>query len=112
MPSRKAASTSKKKTTKKKVAKKATTKTKSSKKRTTRRKATVKETTEQAGGSVGKLHVRQVRSGIGSPQTSRRTLTALGLKHHQDEVVVRDNPSIRGMLRRVRHLISVRPEEE
>jgi large subunit ribosomal protein L30 len=55
--------------------------------------------------------VRQVRSGIGHAATFRRTLRALGLKHHQDEVVVPDNPSMRGMLRRVHHLVRVIGEE-
>jgi len=116
MPSRaegKATSRPKKKTTKKKVAKKAAaTKATATKKKTTKRKAAVKEPTEPAARSLGKLHVRQVRSGIGSSRVLRRTLTALGLKHHQDEVVVPDNPSIRGMLRKVHHLVSVRPEGE
>ena len=71
--------------------------------KTTKKKATRK--TQQ------RLRVRQVKSGIRHPWRMRRTLTALGLKHHQDEVVVPDNPSIRGMLRRVHHLVSVTPEE-
>lgn len=57
------------------------------------------------------LRVKQVRSGIGHAATYRRTLTSLGLKHHQDEVVVRDHPAIRGMLRKVWYLVSVRPVE-
>jgi ribosomal protein L30 len=55
--------------------------------------------------------VKQVRSGIGHAATYRRTLVALGLKHHQDEVVVRDVPSVRGMLRKVWNLVSVRSVE-
>jgi large subunit ribosomal protein L30 len=55
--------------------------------------------------------VKQVRSGIGHAETYKRTLEALGLKHHQDEIVVRDNPSVRGMLTKVRHLVLVRPVE-
>jgi large subunit ribosomal protein L30 len=34
-------------------------------------------------------------------------LRALGLRHHQDEVVKEDGPSIRGMLRTVSHMIEV-----
>jgi large subunit ribosomal protein L30 len=60
--------------------------------------------------SEGKLIVKQVKSGIGHAQTYRRTLRALGLRHHQAEIVVRDNPSIRGMLTKVHHLVSVRPQ--
>ncbi|MEE8191284.1 MAG: 50S ribosomal protein L30 [Gemmatimonadales bacterium] len=55
--------------------------------------------------------MRQVRSGIGHAAAYRRTLRALGLKHHQDETVVPDNPSTRGMIHKVRHLVSVTPEE-
>ena len=58
-----------------------------------------------------RLIVKQVKSGIGHAETYRRTLTALGLRHHQAEIVVKDNPSIRGMLAKVHHLVSVRPQE-
>ena len=57
----------------------------------------------------GGLSVKQVRSGIGHADTYRRTLKALGLRHHQQQVVVADNPSIRGMLFKVRHLVEVTP---
>jgi large subunit ribosomal protein L30 len=56
---------------------------------------------------AGSLTVKQVRSGIGHAATYRRTLVALGLKHYQDEVVVVDNPTMRGMLHKVRHLVRV-----
>ena len=58
-----------------------------------------------------KLRVKQVRSGIGHAYTYRRTLAALGLRHHQAEIVVADTPSVRGMLFKVAHLVRVRPEE-
>ncbi len=58
-----------------------------------------------------RVRVRQVRSGIGRRRDFRRTLEALGIKHHQGEVVVTRNPAIDGMLYKVRHLISVTPEE-
>jgi len=57
----------------------------------------------------GQLRIRQVRSGIGRPAPERRTLDALGLKHHQDEVVKTDHPALRGMLYQVRHLIAGTP---
>ncbi|TLY53962.1 MAG: 50S ribosomal protein L30, partial [Gemmatimonadetes bacterium] len=55
------------------------------------------------------MRILQVRSGIGRPALERRTLEALGLKHHQDAVVKKDHPSLRGMLRQVRHLVEVTP---
>ena len=58
---------------------------------------------------TGKLHIRQVRSGIGRPASERQTLAALGLKHHQDSVVKSDHPALRGMLYQVRHLVAVTP---
>ncbi len=60
----------------------------------------------------GQLRVKQVRSGIGHPARLRRTLRSIGLRHHQDVVVVTDTPSIRGMLFQVRHLVQVTQAEE
>lgn len=61
--------------------------------------------------TTARLRVKQVRSGIGHRQDFRRTLEALGIRHHQDEVVVKRSPAIDGMLYKVRHLIRVTPEE-
>ena len=59
----------------------------------------------------GKLRIKQVRSGSGKPHRTKRTLEALGLKHHQDEVVHADHPALRGMLQQVRHLVEVTPAD-
>lgn len=56
------------------------------------------------------LRVKQVKSGIGHAETYRRTLRALGLRHHQQEIVVHDTPSARGMLHKVRYLVRVTEE--
>jgi large subunit ribosomal protein L30 len=53
------------------------------------------------------IQIRQVKSGIGAQRKQQDTLRALGLKHHQDIVVQPDNPAIRGMVNRVRHLVVV-----
>ena len=58
------------------------------------------------------LQVKQIRSGIGRSETMRRTLKALGLRHHQYTTTVTNTPSIQGMLYKVRHLIEVTPVEE
>jgi len=55
----------------------------------------------------GKLRIKQVRSGSGHSYRMKRTLEALGLKHHQDVVVHADHPALRGMLNQVRHLVEV-----
>jgi large subunit ribosomal protein L30 len=62
--------------------------------------------------SLGQLQIKQVRSAIGHPHPVRRTLEAIGLKHHQDVVIKSDSPSLRGQLKQVRHLVEVTPVEE
>ena len=59
----------------------------------------------------GKIAVKQIRSLSGRPAKHRRTIEALGLKHHQQTVIHDDTPAIRGMIRQVTHLVSVRPLE-
>lgn len=60
----------------------------------------------------GKVKIRQVRSEIGHPETMRRTLRSLGLRHHQDEVIQQDTAALRGQINKVRHLVAVTPVEE
>ncbi|UCF21415.1 MAG: 50S ribosomal protein L30 [Gemmatimonadota bacterium] len=57
---------------------------------------------------MAKLRVRQVKSGLGAPRKIRRTLEALGLRH-QRAVVKPDNPAVRGMLFKIKHLVEVEP---
>lgn len=52
------------------------------------------------------LHIRQIKSGVGAPKDQRATLQALGLRH-QRSVTQKDNPAIRGMIFKVRHLVEV-----
>jgi large subunit ribosomal protein L30 len=59
-----------------------------------------------------RLTVKQIRSGIGHPETMRRTLKALGLNRHQAVSTLPNNASIRGMLFKVRHLVEVAPAQE
>ena len=71
-----------------------------------------KHTAKREEPTSGKVRITQVRSGIGHSWRMRRTLEALGLRHHQAEVVHQDSPSLRGQLKQVRHLIEVTPVEE
>jgi large subunit ribosomal protein L30 len=64
-----------------------------------------------AAEGAARLRVKQVRSDIGHGETYRRTLRALGIRHHQQEIVVGDTPGTRGMLHKVRHLVRVTREE-
>jgi len=58
------------------------------------------------------LRITQVVSGAGRPATHRATLRALGLRRHQQSVIKRDNPAIRGMIFQVQHLVRVEEIEE
>jgi large subunit ribosomal protein L30 len=60
----------------------------------------------------GSVRIKQVRSGIGHSWRMRATLEAIGLKHHQDEVVKEVTPGLRGQLKQVRHLVEVTPVNE
>ncbi|MBM4420390.1 MAG: 50S ribosomal protein L30 [Chloroflexi bacterium] len=54
------------------------------------------------------LQIRQRKSAIGEKETARRTLTALGLRRTGQTVSHDDSPSLRGMLRKVAHLVDVK----
>ncbi|MFO7652641.1 MAG: 50S ribosomal protein L30 [Candidatus Krumholzibacteriia bacterium] len=58
-----------------------------------------------------KLKIKQVRSVIGRPEKHRRVIASLGLRHHQAVVVHDDTPAIRGMIHKVRHLVTVEEVE-
>jgi large subunit ribosomal protein L30 len=61
---------------------------------------------------AAKLKVTQVHSQIGTKPKTRGTLRALGLRRPGDTNVLPDRPEIRGMLRRVPHLVTVESIEE
>jgi large subunit ribosomal protein L30 len=71
-----------------------------------------KQTPKPLPPTLGQLKITQVRSAIGHPHPVRRTLEAIGLKHHQQTVIKADTPSLRGQLKQVRHLVEVTPVEE
>jgi large subunit ribosomal protein L30 len=58
------------------------------------------------------LRVKQIRSEIGHPETMRRTLRSLGLRHHQQTVTLENSATVQGMLYKVRHLVEVTPAQE
>ena len=53
------------------------------------------------------IKIQQIKSKIGFPVDQKRTLQALGLRKISQVVEVEDTPSIRGMIRKVRHLVTV-----
>ena len=59
------------------------------------------------GAGVSALKITQVRSAIGQSQRHRGTLRALGLGKIGRSAEHKDSPQLQGMLRQVRHLVTV-----
>ena len=53
------------------------------------------------------IKIKQIKSGTGYPKDQKATLVALGLRKISQVVEIEDTPSMRGMLRKVHHLVSV-----
>lgn len=56
---------------------------------------------------MAQIKITQTKSRIGAPAVQKRTLDALGLKKMNHSVIHEDNPSIRGMVQAVHHLVEV-----
>ena len=55
----------------------------------------------------GRLTITQVKSGICTPKDQKATLVGLGFSRMGQKVVREDSPAVRGMIRKVRHLVEV-----
>jgi large subunit ribosomal protein L30 len=53
------------------------------------------------------LKITQIRSAIKRQQDQWLTLRALGIKKINHAVIRPDNPSVRGMVQKIRHLLEV-----
>ncbi len=53
------------------------------------------------------IKIKQIKSKIGAPADQKRTLQALGLHKISQVIEKEDNPVIRGMIRKVHHLVTV-----
>lgn len=53
------------------------------------------------------IEVKLVRSGVNRPETQQRTLRGLGLTRMNRTVRLKDTEAIRGMVRKVIHLVKV-----
>ena len=53
------------------------------------------------------IKIKQIKSKIGYPVDQKRTLQALGLHRISEVVEKEDTPVIRGMIRKVHHLVEV-----
>ncbi|MCA9682123.1 MAG: 50S ribosomal protein L30 [Myxococcales bacterium] len=58
-----------------------------------------------------KLKVTLVRSAIDRTQKQKDTVRGLGLRRLHHTVELEDTPAIRGMIRKVQHLVTVEPAD-
>jgi large subunit ribosomal protein L30 len=58
----------------------------------------------------GRLTITQIKSGICTPKDQKATLVGLGFRRRGEKVVREDSPAVRGMIRKVRHLVLVKAE--
>lgn len=56
---------------------------------------------------MGTIKVTKVKSTIKRPKDQKRTMEALGLRKMNQSNEIEDSPAIRGMIRKVNHLIKV-----
>lgn len=56
---------------------------------------------------MAKLRIKYVRSSIGYPQSQKDTIRSLGFRKLQQTVEHDDQPAVRGMIRKVMHLVQV-----
>ena len=61
---------------------------------------------------MAKLSITLVKSGIGYNKDQKNTLKALGLHRMNHSVIQDDSASIRGMINKVRHLVTVEVKGE
>lgn len=61
---------------------------------------------------MSKLRVTYTKSAIGYNKRQKATIEALGLHRLNQAVVVPDNPSSRGMVSQVEHLVKVEKVED
>lgn len=60
---------------------------------------------------MSELRVTLVKSAIGYPKDQKDTAGYLGLRRLHKTVILPDNPTMRGMIRKIRHLVTVEPVE-
>lgn len=53
------------------------------------------------------IKIKQIKSRIGAPIDQKRTLDALGLTKMSRVVEKEDNEIVRGMIRKVHHLVTI-----
>jgi large subunit ribosomal protein L30 len=63
-------------------------------------------------GQKTSLTLRLAKSGISTPVDQKATIRALGFRRVGDVVEREDSPSLRGRIRKIRHLVEVTEKRE
>jgi large subunit ribosomal protein L30 len=63
--------------------------------------------TKKAAKAAGKIKVRMIGSVIGCPEKQRATVRGLGLRRIHQVVERLDTPEIRGMVKKIPHLVAI-----
>lgn len=58
-------------------------------------------------GKGQRIRVTQVKSAIGYDRRQRSTLRGLGIRRMHQTVEIEDTPAVRGMIRKITHLLKV-----
>lgn len=58
------------------------------------------------------IKITLVRSPIGYPRIQKEIIKGLGLRKLQSSVIREDRPEVRGMIRKITHLLKVEAVEE
>jgi len=62
---------------------------------------------DKAAKAAGTVKIKMIGSVIGCPEDQRATVRGLGLRRLQQVVEREDTPMVRGMIRKVPHLVTV-----
>jgi large subunit ribosomal protein L30 len=62
---------------------------------------------KQAAQAVGTVKIKQIGSVIGCTDDQRATVRGLGLRRMQQVVERQDTPMVRGMIKKIPHLVAV-----
>lgn len=57
--------------------------------------------------TAGTIKIKMIGSVIGCPQKQRETVRGLGLRRMQQVVERKDTPEIRGMVKKIPHLVAI-----
>ena len=62
---------------------------------------------KKAGKAAGTIKVKMIGSVIGCPEKQRATVRGLGLRRMNQVVERQDTPQVRGMVKKIPHLLEI-----